>query len=221
MAKLLENTFRHMNIALVNEMLRFCDELDIDLWDAIDCTDTKPFGFMAFRPGPGVEGHCIPVDPTYLSHRVKARLGYAFRMVELAEEINEAAPSYVAWRVWRALNDAAKPVKGSRILLLGVTYKANIADDREGPAGPLAIKLLGWGAHVFYHDPLVSEWRPRGSVALPFRSESDAYTACSQSDLVVLLQRHSDYDLATIADHGVTTIDTRGVLPSSPMVIRI
>ena len=101
MAKLLENTFRHVNIALVNEMVRFSDELDIDLWNAIDCAETKPFGFMAFRPGPGVGGHCIPVDPSYLSHRVKAKLGYAFRMVELAEEINDAAPTYVASRSGR------------------------------------------------------------------------------------------------------------------------
>ena len=125
MAKLLENTFRHVNIALVNEMLRFCDELDIDLWDAIDCAETMPFGFMAFRPGPGVGGHCIPVDPSYLSHRVKAQLGYAFRMVELAEEINTAAPLYVANRLWQALNEHKIAVNGAKVLLVGVTYKPN------------------------------------------------------------------------------------------------
>ena len=166
MAKLLENTFRHVNIALVNEMLRFSQELDIDLWDAIDCAETKPFGFMAFRPGPGVGGHCIPVDPSYLSHRVKAKLGYAFRMVELAEEINHAAPDYVASRVWSLLNDQGRAVNGSNVLLLGVTYKPNIADCRESPADPLAARLASWGANVSYHDPFVPHWSPRGSDAV-------------------------------------------------------
>jgi UDP-glucose/GDP-mannose dehydrogenase family, UDP binding domain/UDP-glucose/GDP-mannose dehydrogenase family, central domain len=118
---------------------------------------------MAFLPGPGVGGHCIPVDPSYLSHRVKAQLGYSFRMVELAEEINTAAPLYVATRLRDLLNDRSRPVKGSRVLLLGVTYKANISDCRESPADPLAKQLLAWGADMAYHDPYVPTWHPPAS----------------------------------------------------------
>jgi len=158
MAKLLENTFRHVNIALVNEMMRFSNELDIDLWDAIDAAATKPFGYMAFRPGPGVGGHCIPVDPAYLSHRVRAKLGYAFRMVELAEEINTAAPLYVAHRLQEALNHAKLAVNGARILLVGVTYKPDVSDLRQSPSTPLADRLTLWGADVAYHDPRVPVW---------------------------------------------------------------
>lgn len=214
MAKLLENTFRHVNIALVNEMVRFCDELDIDLWDAIDCAETKPFGFMAFRPGPGVGGHCIPVDPSYLSHRVRAKLGYSFRMVELAEEINHAAPIYVAEQVQLQLNEAGKPVRGSRVLLLGITYKADVADMRETPAWAISERLRRWGGHVQYHDPYVPVW-PRASGAGMDRMESvpDPYAAAGEADLVVLLQEHSEYDLDKVAAHAEIVIDTRGVLP--------
>ncbi|MGH8964026.1 MAG: nucleotide sugar dehydrogenase, partial [Actinomycetes bacterium] len=123
MAKLLENTYRHINIALVNEMARFCHELDIDLWDVIRLAKTKPFGFQAFYPGPGVGGHCIPIDPNYLSHNVRSRLGYPFRFVELAQEINATMPAYVARRAQDILNEDAKAMRGSRVLLLGVTYK--------------------------------------------------------------------------------------------------
>lgn len=212
MAKLLENTFRHVNIALVNEMVRFCDELDIDLWNAIDCAETKPFGFMAFRPGPGVGGHCIPVDPSYLSHRVKAKLGYAFRMVELAEEINDAAPGYVASRVWRALNERKKAINGARVLLVGVAYKPNIADVRESPAQPLAQRLSRLGAHVMYHDPHVPDWRPSDVVDL--EPVDDLYAAARQADAVVLLQPHAVYDLNRLAEASPLLIDTRGVAPT-------
>ncbi len=194
MAKLIENTFRHVNIALVNEMVRFSHELDIDLWDAIDCAATKPFGYMAFRPGPGVGGHCIPIDPSYLSHRVKAQLGYAFRMVELAEEINHAAPLYVATRIWQALNDRRIAVNGAKVLLLGVTYKADISDRRESPADPLARRLLEWGANVAYHDPFVPQWEVRGT-DVRLSSEPDYTVAARAADIVVLLQAHSFYDL--------------------------
>jgi len=211
MAKLLENTFRHVNIALVSEMVRFCDELDIDLWNAIDCAESKPFGFMAFRPGPGVGGHCIPVDPSYLSHRVKAKLGYAFRMVELAEEINDASPNYVASRVWRMLNKHQRAVNGSSILLVGVTYKPNVADCRESPADPLVARLQGWGAHVTYHDPFVPTWIPHGSDST-FRSVDDVYAAAAAADCVVLLQPHRSYDLPKLADQSRSILDTRGVM---------
>ncbi|WP_230208845.1 nucleotide sugar dehydrogenase [Nostocoides sp. HKS02] len=210
MAKLLENTFRHVNIALVNEMVRFSHELDIDLWDAIDCAATKPFGYMAFRPGPGVGGHCIPVDPSYLSHRVKAQLGYAFRMVELAEEINTAAPLYVANRVWQALNERKIAVNGARILLLGVTYKANISDRRESPADPLAKRLLEWGAEVRYHDPYVPEWTIKATAGKKLMCEKDLSEAVREADIVVLLQAHSEYDLDGIAAESSHLLDTRG-----------
>ena len=222
MAKLIENTFRHVNIALVNEMLRFCHELDIDLWDAIDCAETKPFGFMAFRPGPGVGGHCIPIDPSYLSHRVKARLGYAFRMVELAEEINHAAPEYVATRIWQALNDRSIAVRGARILLLGVTYKENISDRRESPADPLARRLLSWGADLSYHDPFVPEWRLRsGSDVTALASVRDVYRSSAEADLVVLLQAHAEYDLNGLIQFGAHLLDTRGSAVPSGRVERL
>ncbi|WP_074046126.1 nucleotide sugar dehydrogenase [Dermacoccus nishinomiyaensis] len=220
MAKLLENTFRHVNIALVNEMVRFSQELDIDLWDSIDAAATKPFGFMAFRPGPGVGGHCIPVDPSYLSHRVKAKLGYAFRMVELAEEINTAAPGYVADRLWGLLNDAKKSVNGAKILLLGVTYKPDISDCRESPADPLAARLLSWGADLQYHDPFVATWHPHG-VDSTFETQADPYEAAKEADVVVLLQQHKDYDLAKIAAAGTPVLDTRGVMEAAENVERL
>lgn len=217
MSKLIENTFRHVNIALVNEMLRFSHELDIDLWNAIDCAETKPFGYMAFRPGPGVGGHCIPVDPSYLSHRVKAQLGYSFRMVELAEEINTAAPLYVANRLRDLLNDRGRAVKGSRVLLLGVTYKANISDCRESPADPLAKQLLAWGADLSYHDPFVPVWHPHG-VDATLDVVPDLEAAVRGADVVVLLQTHADYDLAGLADAAPVLLDTRGVLDAHPHV---
>jgi UDP-N-acetyl-D-glucosamine dehydrogenase len=220
MSKLIENTFRHVNIALVNEMLRFSHELDIDLWNAIDCAETKPFGFMAFRPGPGVGGHCIPVDPSYLSHRVRARLGYSFRMVDLAGEINTAAPLYVADRVREALNEQGKPVKGSRILLLGVTYKPNVSDRRESPADPLAKRLLAWGADLSYHDPFVATWSPHGADA-DLTSTEDPYEAAAEADVTVLLQQHRDYDRDRLASVASTLLDTRGVIPGGRKVLRL
>ena len=185
MAKLLENTYRHVNIALVNEMVQFCHELDIDLWDAIRCAATKPFGFQAFYPGPGVGGHCIPIDPNYLSHRVRTQLGHAFRFVELAQEINAGMPAYVARRVQDLLNDEGKAVKGSRILLLGVTYKANIADQRESPAKPVAEALLSMGADLAYWDPAcgrvvrpaAGDTRRRNSPTA--KATSTAWSCCS------------------------------------------
>ena len=222
MAKLLENTFRHVNIALVNEMLRFCDDLNIDLWNAIDCAETKPFGYMAFRPGPGVGGHCIPVDPLYLSHRVKAQLGYAFRMVELAEEINTAAPLYVATRLWKVLNARKLAVNGAKVLLVGVTYKPDISDLRESPAFPLAAQLISWGAEVTYHDPFVPELLiSEGGCVAALRSVENVYEAGEAADIVVLLQPHASYDLQRLAKAAVVMLDTRGVIEVSERVVRL
>lgn len=220
LAKLLENTFRHVNIALVNEMLRFSQDLEIDLWNAIDCAATKPFGFMAFRPGPGVGGHCIPIDPTYLSHRVKARLGYSFRMVELAQEINTAAPQYVAERAADLLNNQKKSVNGSRILLLGVTYKPNISDTRESPADPLAVRLANSGADLSFYDPHVPTWAPHG-LGQSLTCESDPVMAAKNADLVILLQPHREIDLESIATSGAVLLDTRAALAESASVHRL
>ncbi len=221
MTKLLENTFRHVNIALMNEILRFCDELEIDLWDAISCAETKPFGFMAFRPGPGVGGHCIPVDPSYLSYRVRAKLGYAFRMVELAEEINKTAPLYVADRVWKMLNQQKIAVNGARVLLVGVTYKPNVSDCRESPAAPLAERLVAWGASVAYHDPRVSHWPIEDKGVTQLESVTDVYDAAANSDVVVLLQPHSVYDLDHLANVSVLMLDTRGMVNETDTVFRL
>ncbi|MCZ4541782.1 nucleotide sugar dehydrogenase [Dietzia maris] len=221
MAKLLENTFRHVNIALVNEMVRFSRELDIDLWDAIDAAETKPFGFMAFRPGPGVGGHCIPVDPSYLSHRVKAKLGYAFRMVELAEEINHAAPGYVAARSRLLLNEHKKPVNCSRILLIGVSYKPNISDQRESPAIPLAKELIEWGAEVAYFDSYIPEWSPLGRNEKVWTGEPSLSSALEAADLAILLQAHDSVDLAILETSATPILDTKGVLNKVGNVVRL
>ena len=217
MAKLLENTYRHINIALVNEMARFCHELDIDLWDVITAAKSKPFGFQAFYPGPGVGGHCIPIDPNYLSYQVQAKLGYPFRFVELAQEINAGMPSYVVRRIQDALNDEGKALRGSRILLLGVTYKPDIADQRESPAKPIAVELRDKGAEVEFHDPHVVTWR-LGSESLTRVDDLDS--ALASADIVVLLQNHSDYDLTAIAARAARLFDTRGAT-SGPKVVRL
>ena len=214
MAKLLENTYRHVNIALVNEMLIFSRELDVDLWDAIRCAATKPFGFQPFYPGPGVGGHCIPIDPNYLSYKVRT-LGYPFRFVELAQEINGRMPGYVTDRAAELLNRHAKAVNGARVLLLGVTYKRDIADQRESPARPLARKLLNRGAQLSYHDPFVPDWQVDGQ-AIP-RAE-DLEAALAGADLVILLQAHRSYDPAQLARAARLLLDTRGILPPAPHV---
>jgi nucleotide sugar dehydrogenase len=208
MAKLLENTYRHINIALVNEVARFCHDLEIDLWDVIAAASTKPFGFQAFRPGPGVGGHCIPIDPNYLSHRVRARLGYPFRFVELAQEINAAMPGYVARRIQDQLNLDGKPLRGSTVLLLGVTYKPDIADTRESPAIPLAKSLLQQSAVVQFHDPLVKQFTVN-NIDLPRVDDVDHSLAAA--DIGVLLQNHQDYDVDAMSAVSRRFFDTRGV----------
>jgi UDP-N-acetyl-D-glucosamine dehydrogenase len=207
-AKLLENTYRHINIALVNEMARFCHDLHIDLWDVIDAAGTEPFGFHAFRPGPGVGGHCIPIDPNYLSHRVRARLGYPFRFVELAQEINAAMPSYVARLIQDQLNLDGKPLRGSVVLLLGVTYKPDIADTRESPAIPLARILVRQGAELRFHDPLVKQFAVSG---YDIPRVDDVYPSSADADICVLLQDHRDYDVEAMAAVSRRFFDTRGV----------
>jgi UDP-N-acetyl-D-glucosamine dehydrogenase len=214
MAKLLENTYRHVNIALVNEMAIFCRELDVDLWDAIRCAATKPFGFQPFYPGPGVGGHCIPIDPNYLSYKVRT-LGYPFRFVELAQEINGRMPGYVTDRAAELLNRHAKAVNGAKVLLLGVTYKRDIADQRESPSQPLARKLLARGAVVSYHDPHVPDWQVDGR---PIARADDLDAALADADLVILLQAHREYEPAELAAAARLLLDTRGIVPAGPHV---
>ena len=218
MAKLLENTYRHINIALVNEMARFCHELGIDLWDVIDAAKTKPFGFQAFYPGPGVGGHCIPIDPNYLSYNVRARLGYPFRFVELAQEINATMPSYVVKRAQDILNEDGKALRGSTVLLLGVTYKPNIADQRESPAVPVAKHLTDKGATVVFHDPHVQTWHTTGT---PMERVPHLEQAVADADLVMLLQHHRDYDVEALAAGAQRFFDTRGVASETEKVSRL
>src|SRR5580693_4162474 len=206
MAKLLENTYRHVNIALVNEMAIFCHELGVDLWDAIRCAATKPFGFQAFYPGPGVGGHCIPIDPNYLSYKVRAELKHPFRFVELAQEINSRMPGYVVDRAAELLNTDAKALNGAKVLLLGVTYKNDIADQRESPARPIARKLLQRGALLSYHDPYVDGWQVDG------KDIRRAQAPAEPADLTILLQAHTEYDLDAIAANAHLLLDTRGAV---------
>jgi UDP-N-acetyl-D-glucosamine dehydrogenase len=217
MAKLLENTYRHINIALVNEMARFCHELDIDLWDVIEAAKSKPFGFQAFYPGPGVGGHCIPIDPNYLSYQVQAKLGYPFRFVELAQEINAGMPAYVVRRIQDLLNDDGLALRGSTVCLLGVTYKPDIADQRESPAKPIAAQLQDKGATVIFHDPHVREWRVAGDT---LSVVPDLEDAVSSADITVLLQSHRAYDPNALAGRSRIFLDTRGVT-NHPKAVRL
>ncbi|MET9247613.1 nucleotide sugar dehydrogenase [Nonomuraea sp. NPDC003709] len=217
MAKLLENTYRHVNIALVNEMAIFCDELGINLWESIEAAATKPFGFQKFLPGPGVGGHCIPVDPSYLSYTVR-KLGYPFRFVELAQEINERMPSYVVARVQRLLNRHKKAVNGARVVMLGVTYKPDIADERETPALPVARALLELGAELSFADPYVKEWAVDGT---PVPREEDLAKAVIDADVTLLLQQHAAFDLDMVEENARLVLDTRGVLTEGERVERL
>jgi nucleotide sugar dehydrogenase len=212
MAKLLENTFRHVNIALVNEMAVFCRELGVDLWDAIDAAATKPFGFMPFTPGPGVGGHCIPVDPSYLSWRVK-KLGFSFRFVELAQEVNARMPAYVVARLADLLNDAGLALSRSRILCLGVAYKPGVADCRESPALEVMGLLAAKGATVVYSDPHVPAVGGRTSEPLTAKSLAAA-------DAVLVLTAHREFDWDLVAGARLV-LDTRAALPESDTVVRL
>ena len=217
MAKLLENTYRHVNIALVNEMSMFCREIGVDLWDAIRCASTKPFGFAPFYPGPGVGGHCIPIDPNYLSYKVRS-LGIPFRFVELAQEINQRMPVHVVNRAADLLNDQGKAVRGARILLLGVTYKPDISDQRESPALAVAENLLARGAELVYFDPRVENWKIAGS---PVERAEDYLAAAETADLTILLQPHREIDLGLLADRARALFDTRGKSAEHPRVVKL
>jgi UDP-N-acetyl-D-glucosamine dehydrogenase len=206
LAKLIENTFRHVNIALVNELAVFAHDLGIDVWEAIRAAATKPFGFMPFVPGPGVGGHCLPIDPSYLSWRVERALGRNFRFVELADDINSHMPDYVANRIMLALNERAQPVKGARILLLGLAYKKNTGDARESPAVRVAQLLVGMGAAVRATDPHVVE--PTAVDEMVTRVELTEEELAT-SDVVVLLTDHDAFDYGEIVKHARYFFDCR------------
>ncbi|HEX3158295.1 MAG TPA: nucleotide sugar dehydrogenase [Gemmatimonadaceae bacterium] len=205
LVKLLENTFRAVNIGLVNEMAIICDRLGVDVWEVIDAAATKPFGFMKFTPGPGIGGHCIPLDPHYLAWKMRT-LNYKTRFIDLASDINSAMPDFVVEKVSRALNEDRKAVNGSRILVVGVAYKPNIDDMRESPALDVIHLLEGRGATVVYHDPFVTSFR-EGSE----QREGVALTPAEleRSDAVVIVTDHRDVDYQLIVDRAALVVDTR------------
>ena len=205
MTKLLENTFRHVNIALVNELAMHAKGLDIDIWNVIDAAKTKPFGFMAFYPGPGTGGHCLPVDPSYLSWQFERQLGTVSRFVKIANDVNEGMPGYVVRRVQAGLNDRLKPVKGSRVLVLGVAYKKNSNDARETPATGVIRDLLKLGADVKIHDSHVGAYE-MDDVADRVELSVDELSA---ADAVVLVTDHDDVDYDLVLAHGGYVFDAR------------
>jgi len=206
LAKLLENTFRHVNVALVNEMAMLCREMNIDVWEVVEAAATKPFGFMPFYPGPGVGGHCIPLDPTYLAWQVRRDAGHQFRILEQAQDINAQMPSYVASRIGDALNEEGKAVKDASILVLGVTYKADVGDIRESPALQLIGALHRKGATIAFHDPFVDEVPLNGGVLS--RTEL-TLRAIRSADCVALITPHRTYDLDWILQHAALVFDAR------------
>ena len=221
MAKLLENTFRMINIGLVNELAIMCDRLHVDVWEVIEAAATKPFGFMKFTPGPGLGGHCIPIDPLYLSWKLKS-LNYTARFIELASEINTGMPRFVVGKVQDGLNDHGKALKGSRVMVLGVAYKPDIDDMRESPALDVIGLLKNKGAEVLYYDPYVpqinhEDWHMKSVVN--FKQEIKA------ADCVVIITNHANIDYQMILDEAKLIVDTRNAMgklaKSHPKVIKL
>src|SRR5690242_5467982 len=202
--QLLETNFRHVNIALVNEMAVLCHDLGVDLWDVIRCAETKPFGFQAFRPGPGVGGHGVPQDLT--GHATRT-----LRMVELAQQVNSRMPRYVVQRAATLLNEHGKSARGARVLLLGVTYKPDLADQQGSPAPEIALRLMQLGASVSYHDPHVPAW---SVLDRPIPRADSLYEAAAGADLTILLQHHRTYDLQGLSVKAQLLLDTRGATPT-------
>jgi UDP-N-acetyl-D-mannosaminuronic acid dehydrogenase/UDP-N-acetyl-D-glucosamine dehydrogenase len=210
LAKLLENTFRHVNIALVNELAMFCHGLGIDVWSVIDAAATKPFGFMRFTPGPGVGGHCLPIDPSYLSWQVRRSLGQSFRFIETANDINDHMPDYVVARAGAHLNNRSRSVRDSSVLLMGLAYKKNTGDARQTPALVVAKRLAELGARVQAVDPLVARDH------LPDWIELVDGTAqqIAAADLVIVLTDHDDLPWDVLEQHADRVLDTRNRLRS-------
>jgi UDP-N-acetyl-D-glucosamine dehydrogenase len=203
-SKLLENIFRSVNIALVNELSQLCDRLGIDVWEVIDAASTKPFGFMRFDPGPGMGGHCLPIDPFYLGSRAREHDFYP-EFIELAGKVNQAQPTYCVTRIARALNDAGKPIKNSKIMVLGVSYMAGIGDTRESPALKIIEQLQELGGDVSYHDPFVPELRGLGLTSVELSAN------LPKADLVTIATAHPQFDLDEIVTESAQVIDLRGV----------
>lgn len=221
MAKLLENTFRMINIGLVNEMAIMCDRLGLDVWEIIDAAATKPFGYMKFTPGPGLGGHCIPIDPLYLSWKLRA-LNYTARFIDLASEINTGMPRYVVSKVQDALNEQARPLNGSRVLVVGAAYKPDVNDIRESPSLDIIGLLRQKGAEVNYHDPYIprithDDWS--------LESVSDVIESARTADCVVIVTDHTIYDYQGILEQAKLIVDTRNALGdagrNNPKVVRL
>jgi UDP-N-acetyl-D-glucosamine dehydrogenase len=204
LSKLLENIFRSVNIAFVNELAQLCDRLKIDIWEVIDAASTKPFGFMRFDPGPGMGGHCLPIDPFYLAFKAR-ELDFYPEFIELAGKMNQAQPAFCAERIERALNDAGKPVKGSKILILGVSYKGGVGDTRESPALKIASLLRDLGGDVSYHDPHVPELPQLGL------SSVDLDEALASADVAAIVTAHPSLDYEAVAAAAPILVDFRGV----------
>ncbi len=218
MVKLLENTFRMINIGLVNEMALMCDRMGINVWEVIDAAATKPFGFMPFYPGPGLGGHCIPIDPFYLSWKTK-QAGIEARFIELAGYINGQMPHFVVDKIQNALNDHSKPVKGSHIHILGVAYKRDIDDVRESPALDIILLLERRGARVTYSDPFVPSIRLDGHDL----TAEDPNSQAAEADCVVVVTDHAKFDYASIVKNARLIVDTRNALKKhpSPKIVRL
>jgi len=204
LSKLLENIFRSVNIALVNELAQLCDRLDIDVWEVVDAAATKPFGFMRFDPGPGMGGHCLPVDPFYLAFKAREHDFYP-EFIELAGKVNQTQPTFCVERIERALNEAGKPVKGSRILLLGVSYKAGVGDTRESPALKIGRRLRELGSELSYHDPHVPELPELGL------SSVELDEALAAADAVAIVTAHPEIDYESLVSTAQLVLDFRGV----------
>ena len=209
LVKLLENTFRHVNIALINELAKFARGLDVDIWRAIDAAATKPFGFMRFTPGPGVGGHCLPIDPSYLAWRVREHLGQSFRFVELANDINDHMPDYVQQRITALLARSGKSINGASVLLLGLAYKASTSDWRESPSVKVAHLLADAGAHIMICDPHIEVERA-GEFAPKLAKFSDR--TLSSADLVVVLVDHPEFIPEFVATHAPLIFDAKNHL---------
>lgn len=210
--KILENTYRAVNIALVNELKVLCTRMDIDVWEVIEAAKTKPFGFSAFYPGPGLGGHCIPIDPFYLSW-VARKHGMSARFIELAGEINSSMPEFVLRRLSEALNQSGKPVQGSKIALLGIAYKSDVDDPRESPSFVLLEGLLAQGAEVTYNDPHVPELPEMRAHELPAMQSSELTAEyLAEQDCVLIATAHRAYDYAFIAEHAKLVLDTRNAM---------
>jgi len=209
LVKLLENTFRSVNIGLVNEMAIVCDKLGVNVWEVIEAASTKPFGFMKFLPGPGLGGHCIPIDPHYLAWKMRG-LNYKTRFIDLAGELNTEMPLFWVRKVAEALNDQGKAVKGAAVLVLGVAYKRDIDDIRESPALDIIRLLEGQGARVAYSDPHVPCFSENGQ---EHRSVPLTQQSVAAADCIMIVTDHSDFDYSMVARHARVVVDTRNAMP--------